>query len=77
MNIEFDFPKVCRYLAIITLILGITGASALANDLGVIYDTSDYYLIEERNWGTTIGIFLGGTLCSTFVSSVLWFSQKS
>lgn len=77
MNEEFDFPKVCRYFAIVILILGIIGSLALANDLGVTYDTSGYYLIEERNWGTTIGIFLGGALCSAFVSSILWFFSEA
>lgn len=73
MNIEFDFVKVCRYLAVIILLLGIIGSVILASNLGVSYDTSGYYLIEERNWGTTIGIFCGGVLSSAFMSSVLWF----
>ncbi len=73
MNLEFDFVKVCRYLAVIILFLGTIGSVMLASNLGLSYDTSGYYLIEERNWGTTIGVFCGGVLCSAFMSSILWF----
>lgn len=73
MNSEFDFVKVCKYLSVIILILGTIGSVMLAYDLGLSYDTSGYFLIEERNWGTTIGIFCSGILCSAFASSVLWF----
>ena len=73
MNLEFDFVKVCRYLAVIILFLGTIGSVMLASNLGLSYDTSGYYLIEERNWGTTIGVFGGGVLGSAFMSSILWF----
>ena len=70
------FVKACRCLAIIILILGIIGSVVLASDMGLSYGTDGYFLLEERNWGLTLGIFFGGTVGSAFVSCILWFFSR-
>ena len=60
--------KICSVLATLTLIFGLIGAFILAKDLGMpnLFDT-------ERNWGVTIGVFIG-IACSAVVLSVILFA---
>lgn len=59
-----------RVLSYIELICGVIGTTILANALGkeVAFAYSIHY---ERNWGTTVGIFLAGIFSVLVLFSVL------
>lgn len=71
--------KFCEALATITLILGIIGAILLASTYGVSYqeETIGTYIntvkmVEQREWGLTIGIFVGITFSTIVLSTILF-----
>lgn len=76
MDLNFNFAKVCRYIALTFLILGTVGSFILASEFGVTYGTSSYYVTEERNWVLTIAILLIGLLGSACTSCIFWFFSE-
>ena len=57
--------NICKYIGIVILILGIIGSFIISSKLG--------NLGYERNWGLTIGYFVGGVFV-TVVQSIILFA---
>ena len=62
--------NLCRYLSFFVLGFGTIGAIVLASTLGISLTVKEkgYYgtgieTVEKRDWGTTIGIFIGTMFC--------------
>lgn len=72
--------KACYVLGIIVIVAGLVGAVILAHRLGVTVDivtSGSYYKFTEtvsnRDWGTTIGIFVG-VLFPSIVLGIMLFA---
>lgn len=61
--------RICMYLGYATIILGVIGSFALANQFGV--EVSMFDLDTERNWSLTIAYFLAGLFVTAVWAAIL------
>lgn len=66
---------ICRVLGRLTLIFGLVGAFVLASIYGETYREETFYttvkLIPQRDWGLTIGIFVGSAFSVVILAVIL------